>query len=156
VDNWWIEIRVVWEDLPDMVELETRVRAGEWSALSRAYALPDFLAGDAERLIAWARNPHGRFRLDAGADTGIGWLVLEFYTIDSAGHARCAVTLATGGTSREARPAETWRFAIEIKTEPGLIERFGQERIWLGRDRSGTARLSGLPTYAANMPHSLP
>ena len=143
--DWSLELRVVYEDLPDMIELETRVRAGEWSACSRAYASPDILAGDAERLIAWARDPQGGFRLEAGADTGIGWLVLDFYTIDLAGHTRCAVTLATGETSRDARPAETWRFAIEMKTEPGLIECFGRECLLLSRDYSGTARLSGLP-----------
>jgi hypothetical protein len=145
VDDWSLELRVVYEDLPDMVELETRVRAGDWCARSRAYVSPDFLVGDAERLIAWARNPQGRFHLEAGADTGIGWLVLDFYTIDLAGHTRCAVTLATGGTSQDARPAETWRFAIELNTEPGLIERFGRECVALGRNYSGTARLSGLP-----------
>ena len=145
MDDWSLELRVVYQDLPDMIELETRVRAGEWSARSRAYTSPDFLAGDAERLIAWAHNPQGHFRLEAGANTGIGWLVLDFYTIDSAGHARCAVTLARGETPRDARPAETWRFAIELKTEPGLIERFGQECAALGRDYSGIARLSGLP-----------
>src|SRR5688572_21007748 len=107
-----------------MIELETRVRAGEWSARSRAWASPDFLAGDAANLIAWARNPQGRFRLSAGADTGIGWLELDFYTIDLAGHTRCAVTLATSRASQDARLAETWRFAVELKTEPGLIERF--------------------------------
>jgi len=145
VDDWSLELRAVYEDLPDMIELETRGVAGEWSARSRAYASPDFLGADAEGLIAWARNPQGKFHLDAGEDTGIGWLVFEFYTVDSAGHARCAVTLATGGTSLGARPAETWRFAIEMKTELGLIEHFGRECILLGQDYSGTARLSGLP-----------
>jgi hypothetical protein len=145
LDDWSLELRVVYQDLPDMIELETRIRAGEWSARSRAYTSPDFLVGDAERLIAWARNPQGLIQLEAGANTGIGWLVLDFYTIDSAGHTRCAITLATGETSRDARPAETWRFAIELKTEPGLIERFGQECAALGRDYSGIARLSGLP-----------
>ena len=145
MNDWSLELRVVYEDLPDMIELETRVRAGEWSARSRAYASPAFLGNDAERLIAWARTPQGRFRLEAGADTGIGWLVLDFYSIDRAGHMRCAVTLATGGTSHDARPAETWRFAIELKTEPGLIERFGQECAALGRDHSKIARLAGLP-----------
>jgi hypothetical protein len=145
MDDWSLELRVVWEDLPDMIELETRVRAGEWSARSRAYASPDFLVADAERLIAWARNPIGRIRLEAGADTGIGWLVLDFYTVNAAGHTRCAVTLATGRTRRDARPAETWRFAVELQTEPGLIERFGRECLSLSQDYSGPARLSGLP-----------
>lgn len=145
MDDYSLELRVVYEDLPDMIELETYVLYGGWSARSRAYAAPDFLTTHAELLVAWARDPKGIFRLDAGADTGIGWLVLDFYTIDAAGHARCAVTLATRDASLGARPAETWRFSIEMKTELGLIERFGRECLSLGRDHSIVARLSGLP-----------
>jgi hypothetical protein len=141
-----LELRVVYEDLPDMIEVETHVRHGDWSARSWAYASPDLLRHDAAALVAWSRAPVGTFRLEAGADTGIGWLLLDFYTVDAAGHACCAVTLATGGAPREARPAETWRFAIELRTELGLIERFGQECVALGQDFSGVARLSGVPT----------
>lgn len=144
MDDWSLELRVVYEDLPDMIEVETLVRAGDWSARSCAYCSPDFLVEDANRLIEWSRNPQGNCRLEAGADTGIGWLVLDFYTVDSAGHTRCAVTLATGGTSRDARPAETWRFAIELKTEPGLIERFGRECVAMASDYSRLATLSHL------------
>lgn len=145
MDDWSLELRVVYEDLPDLIEVETRVRAGEWSAQSRAYCSPDVLCENAKQLIAWSLDPQGHFRIEAGADTGIGWLVLDFYTIDSAGHARCAVTLATGGTPRDARPAETWRIAVELKTEPGLIERFGRECLILSRDHSRKATLSHLP-----------
>jgi hypothetical protein len=144
MDDWSLELRVVYEDLPDMIELETRVRAGDWSACSRAYSSPDFLSDDAEKLVAWSLNPQGHFRLEAGADTGNGWIVLEFYPINLAGHTRCAVTLATGATPRDARPAQTWRFSVELKTEPGLIERFGRECLALGRDYSRIARLSHL------------
>jgi hypothetical protein len=144
MDDWSLELGVVYEDLPDMIEVETRVRAGEWSARSRAYCSPSFLCDDAKQLVAWSINPQGHFRPEAGADTGIGWLVLDFYTINSAGHTRCAVTMATGESSHDARPAETWRFAIELKTEPGLIERFGRECLALGLDYSRKARLSHL------------
>jgi hypothetical protein len=145
MDDWTLELRVVYQDLPDMIEVETRVRAGEWSACSRAYCSPGFLSDDAGQLVAWSLNPQGHFRLVAGADTGIGLLVLDFYTIDSAGHTRCAVTLATGSAPRDARLAETWRFAVVLKTEPGLIERFGRECLELGRDYSRKAMLSHLP-----------
>jgi hypothetical protein len=46
MDDFGLQLRVVYEDLPDMIELEARVRYGEWSALSRAYASPDFLRGE--------------------------------------------------------------------------------------------------------------
>lgn len=146
MDDWSLELRIVWEDLPEMIELETRVHYGEWSACSRAYTKPKFITRDTERLVAWARDPKGVFRLEAGEDTGMGWLVLAFYTIDLAGHARCSVTLATGGNSRDAHTAETWRFAIEMKTELGLIERFGHECLSLGCHRTGVATLCGLAT----------
>jgi hypothetical protein len=139
--DWSLELRVVYEDLPDLIEVETRVRAGEWSALSRAYCSPAFLADCATQLVEWSHKPQGHLRLEAGADTGIGWLVMDFYTIDAAGHTRCAVTLATGHTPSNARAAETWRFAVELRTEPGLIERFGQECSALGRDHSRKATL---------------
>lgn len=142
MDDWSLELRVVYEDLPDLIEVETRVRAGDWSARSLAYCSPGFLTEDANRLIAWSRNPQGNLRLEAGADTGIGWLVLELYTIDSAGHTRCAVTLATGGTGRESRPAETWRLCIELRTDPASIERFGRELLALANDYSRTATLA--------------
>jgi hypothetical protein len=142
--DYFLELRLVYEDLPDMIELETRVRYGDWSARSCAYTSPGFLSTDAKRLIEWSKKPEGHLRIVGGADTGIGWLVLDFYLIDSAGHARCAVTLATGRTSRDARPAETWRFSIEMRTELGSIEQFARECLSLGLDRSGVARLQGL------------
>lgn len=145
MDDWSLELRVVYEDLPVMIEVETRVRTCQWSACSYAYCSPDFLSDRGTQLVAWSRDPQGHFQLEAGADTGIGWLVLDFYTIDGAGHTRCAVTLATGGTSRNARPAETWRFAVELITEPWSIEQFGRECVALGRDYSRVARLSHLP-----------
>lgn len=144
MDNGSLELRVVYQDLPDMIELEIRVRADDWSASSRAYCSPTFLTDDASKLIAWSRDPRGHFRLEAGANTGIGWLVLDFYTIDGAGHTRCAVTLATGGTSRDSRPAQTWRFAVELIIEPGSIERFGRECVALDRDYSRTATLADI------------
>jgi hypothetical protein len=143
VEKPGLELRVVYDDLPDMIGLQARVRCGDWTARSRAYASPDFLAADAERLVAWARDPNGVFRLSAGADTGIGWLVLDFYVVDAAGHARCGVTLATAAP-RGARPAETWRVSIEMTTELGLIERFARECLSLGRDHSIVARLAGV------------
>ncbi|MBL8874496.1 MAG: hypothetical protein JNM86_01730 [Phycisphaerae bacterium] len=141
MDDWSLELRVVYEDLPSLIEVETRVRAGDWSACSKAYCSPTFLTDDAARLIAWSRDPRGHFQLECGADTGIGWLVLDFYTINGAGHTRCAVTLATGDTSGDPRPAETWRFAVELTTEPGLIERFAEECVALSRDYSRKATL---------------
>jgi hypothetical protein len=145
MDDHLVQLRVSYVDLPDLIELGIRVVHGEWSAASTAYTSPSFLVDTGNKLLRWVKAPDQLLRFEAGANTGIGWMVLEFYTIDRAGHARCAITLATNTRSNEPRPAETSRFAIEIATELGLIERFARECITLGSDYKRDARLTGLP-----------
>jgi hypothetical protein len=144
VDNNFIQLRVVYEDLPDLIQLGISVRCGEWSAYSKAYTGPTAFADEARRLLAWISSPVQPITIEAGADTGIGYMVLKF-TSDRAGHVGCAVTLATGGQPRDARPENTWRFAIEMPTELGLVERFARECIALSTDFSQEARLLALP-----------
>ena len=71
-------------------------------------------------------------------------MVLQFYTIDHAGHARFAVKLASMTRTDGPRPAETSRSSIELSTELGLIERFARECIALGSDFKREARLAAL------------
>jgi len=129
-----------------LIELRIRVVHGEWSAVSTAYASRSFLTENGEAILQWIEATHKPLNIEAGADTGIGWMVLQFYTIDSAGHARCAVKLATNTRTDGPRPAETSRFSIELPTELGLIERFGRECIALGSDSRREARLPVLGT----------
>jgi hypothetical protein len=143
MDDHFLCVRVIYEDLPDLIELSVRVVHGAWSAQSTAYTSPEFFT-DSEKLLHWVEAPDEPFRIEAGADTGIGWMALQFYKIDSAGHARCAVTLATRASSK-LRPAETSRFAIELPTELGLIERFAREITALRSNSSLAARLVCLP-----------
>jgi hypothetical protein len=142
MDNHFLQLRVIYEDL-HLIELSVRVVHGEWSAVSTAYVSRSFLTEKGKAILRWADVPDGPLRIEAGADTGIGWMALQFYTIDRAGHARCAITLATGKHSRESRPEETSRFAIELPTELGLIESFGRECIALSNNFKGDARLIG-------------
>src|SRR5207237_2370778 len=116
------QLRVGYREQPDLMELEILVQYRGWKAHSAVYASPHGFADDCEHLLKWAKAPSQPITIEAGADTGIGWLKLSFYTIDRAGHVACSVTLATGLQPRDARPAETWRMAIEIRTEPGLVE----------------------------------
>lgn len=141
----FLQLRVVYVDLPNLIELGIRVTHGEWSAKSTAYVSPSFLIENGETILRWTKAPDVPLRIEAGADTGVGWMVLQFYTVNSAGHARCAITLATGLQRNEARPAETSRFAIELPTELGLIESFARECIALGGDFKREARLTVLP-----------
>jgi hypothetical protein len=146
MDDHFLQLRVIYEDLPDLIELGVRVIHGEWSAVSTAYASSSFFTENGNKLLRWVEAPERPLRIEAGADTGIGWMLLQFYTINHAGHARCAITLATQTRTDGPRPAETSRFAIELPTELGLIERFARECIVLGGNFKREARLIGLPT----------
>lgn len=142
----YLQLRVTYHDPPDLIQLGVRVVHGEWSAASTAYTSLSFLTENGERLLRWVKAPNEPLRVEAGADTEIGWMLLQFYTIDHAGHSRCAITLATGVQRNGARPAETSRFAIELPTELGLIERFARECITLGGNFKREAMLIGLTT----------
>ena len=142
----FLQLRVIYEELPNLIELGVRVVHGEWSAVSTAYVSPEFLTETGEAILRWIEAPADALNVEAGANTGIGWMVLQFYTIDRAGHARCEVTLATQSRTDGPRPAETSRIAIELPTEMGLIERFARECIVLGGDFKREARLVVSPS----------
>jgi hypothetical protein len=146
MDEHFLQLRVIYRDPPDLIQLEVLVQYRGWAAQSTVYASPHGFADDCERLQKWAKSLSGPILLEAGADTGIGWLRLRFYTIDLAGHVACAVTIATGRTSDAARPAETWRMEVEMKTEPALIENFASACIGLAKRLDGEARLVALPS----------
>src|ERR1039457_4127364 len=89
----FLQLRVIYEDLPDLIELGIRVIHGEWSAVATAYTSPSFFIENGEGLLRWVKPPKEPLRIEAGADTGFGWIVLQFYTINHAGHARRAIPL---------------------------------------------------------------
>ena len=70
-----LSLRIVYDDLPDLIEVEVRVVSDEWSGVAQAYTDPASLAEDARGLLAWSRHTVGESHLEAGADTGIGWRV---------------------------------------------------------------------------------
>ena len=140
MDDHFLQFRARYIDL-DMMEISVRVFHGEWSAVSTAYTDLSFLTDNGNALLRWVEAPDQPLRIEAGADTGIGWMVLEFYTINRAGHVRCAITLASKTRTNGPRPAETSRFSIELPTELGLVERFGRECIALGANHKREARL---------------
>jgi len=140
MDDHFLQFRSRYIDL-DMMEISVRVFHGEWSAVSTAYTVLSFLTDNGNALLRWVEAPDKPLRIEAGADTGIGWMVLEFYTINRAGHVRCAITLASKTRTNGPRPAETSRFSIELPTELGLVERFGRECIALGANHKREARL---------------
>jgi hypothetical protein len=137
----FLSVRIVYEDPPDPIEIEARVLFGDWSGMTRAYTGPSSLIEQARGLLAWAARPCEEFKLDAGADTGIGWLQLRWYPIDRAGHLACHVELATRATG--GRPEEVWRLSVEMPKETGLVERFARQLISIGEAFTGEAMLVG-------------
>ena len=140
----FLQLRVIYRDPPDLMQLEVLVQYEGWAARSTVYASPHGFANDCERLSRWTKSLSEPLIIEAGADTGIGWLKLDFYTVDRVGHVACAVNLATGNQPTEARPAQTRRMAIEIPTEPALIEQFARACISLGKQLDGQAKLIGV------------
>lgn len=135
-----LTMRVMHED-PHLIEVEVRVVAGDWSGTTRAYTTSDSLGEGARGLLAWAARPHDQFALEAGADTGIGWVSLRWYTIDRSGHLVCHVRIATAEES--SRPEGVRRLALEFPTELGLVERFARQLASLAESDTGEAVLAG-------------
>lgn len=137
-----LTLRVVYEDLPDLIELEAQVVAGDWSGITRAYTDPVSLGEEARGLLACTTRLREEFALEAGADTGIGWLSLRWYTIDRAGHLACYVQIATAAGSN--RPESLRRLSLEFLTEPALVERFARQLISVAETLTGEAVLAGV------------
>jgi hypothetical protein len=45
-------LHIVYEDLPDLIEIEVRVVVGEWSGVAQAYTGPSSLVEEARGLLA--------------------------------------------------------------------------------------------------------
>lgn len=136
-----VSIRVVRVDLPDMIDIEGKLSCGDWSGVACAYASPKLLAESASKLATWAEMPAGEAVIEAGEDTGIGWLRLRFYPIGMARHVTCHVQMATSMAT--VRPRQG-RLEMEIATEPGLIIRFAKDLESLSLTQHGEAVLEGI------------
>lgn len=121
IDNY-LRLRVIWDD-PDIFEIEVELRHSGWVVFSTLYASMHRVAADGASLKAWTFSPDSPHRIEFGADTGIGWLSLEFYKVDRAGHLRCRIQLATNETRRPT----PWRCAMDIPTESAMVARFADD-----------------------------
>jgi hypothetical protein len=137
-----VRMRVVYLDLPDLIEVETVVKSKNWCGRATAYASPIRLNEDARALAAWSLNPTNEFRLQTGVNGDVGVLVLRFYVHDKAGHLMCQVTLAEGRTGQH--PEAVSRLTYTMPTEPGLVERFARHLELLSTEVEREAALEGL------------
>src|SRR5262245_50203906 len=138
-----LTLRVVYHDLPDLVEIEVRVQMRDWSGRARAYTAPGLLRENANSLAEWSYHPVSEFVTEAGADTGIGWVRLRWFCADRAGHLVCHVQVATGYYT-SGRPDSGSRFSLEISTEAGLVERFAKQVVAVLEKLDGEAVLEGV------------
>jgi hypothetical protein len=137
-----LTLRVVYEDLPDLIEVEARVAADGWSGIACAYTSPHSLGEAARGLLNWAERPSEEFALEAGADTGIGWLSLRWYVIDRAAHLACHVRMATSADNSD-MPEDVRRLSLEFRTERSMVERFARQLASLAKSLTGEAVLTG-------------
>ncbi len=136
-----LTLSVVYDDLPDLIEVQARVVFGDWSGISGAFINPDSLCERARRLLAWSLRPSSEFAIEAGADTGMGWLHLRWYMIDRAAHLACHVQIAMRKESD--RPEGVRRLSLEFHTQPLLVERFARQLVSVATSLTGEAVLAG-------------
>jgi len=134
-----VSMRIVYSD-EHLIEVETSVSIRGWKAIARAYTSAAWLADEAKRLAAWSYHTEQPTLLEVG-DVSDGQAVLRFCRLDCAGHLACYVQLADRNTGPL---PETWRIAIEMRTEPALVERFASELDTIANERQGEAVLAGI------------
>jgi hypothetical protein len=136
-----LEIRVVREDLPDMIEVEAQVVTEEWAGVATGYVGPDDFRTAADGLRRWADRPAGEHLFEIGADTGIGWVQLRWVAKDGRGVISCHVRLATN----RGDPQTCWRLGLTLKAEPWAVQRFAASLTSVARSFEGGAVLKCLP-----------
>jgi hypothetical protein len=52
-----VTVRVVYQDLPDLIEIEARVVSVDWSGITCAYTSPSALVEGARGLLVWSERP---------------------------------------------------------------------------------------------------
>ena len=137
-----LELRIVYRDPPDLIELEASLRTGRWRGVVTAYVLPISLRTNAVDLVAWSRDPQRHFEIDAGIPNASGMLALSFVPRDQSGHLECGISMDTSPLGR--RDPDRWRLSLSIRTEPGLVERFAKQLISLCDGAVDEAVLEGL------------
>jgi len=123
-----------------LIELQTNVVVGDWSASATAYTDRAALGEFARQLAHFSTNLANRVEFEAGDQSGTGYLFMAFYPVDSVGHLACNLRLASK-TETIHRPEEVWRMSIEIQTEPGALDAFAAELGRLAANGQGVATL---------------
>jgi hypothetical protein len=139
-----VRIRVIYLDLPDLIEVETFVKSKDWCGRATAYTSPIQLAKEARTLASWSLNPTNEFSLQIATNAAVGVVILRFYVHDKAGHLRCQISLAERDIGQH--PEDVPRLTYTMPTEPGLVERFARQ-LESFTEIDCEAALQGLASY---------
>jgi hypothetical protein len=131
-----LKLRVIYEDLPDLIELALQVNDstannGPWVVGGYFYEVPQSLVEQASKLLNWVNQPQGAFSLVSLHNSGLAKCSIQFYTIDRAGHTRCCVQYREDQSKRVEPCDPTRQVTLELRTEIGAIERFAKECLHL-------------------------
>ena len=135
-----LALRVVYEDLPDFVEIHTAVQYQGWTAAGTAYAAPSDVSSQARSLLTWSLDPAGECRFEIGGNSANGSLSQHFAPVDLSGHCVCHIQLTAGGESGAVPMGRKWRVSLEIPVEPGQVESFARQLVELGERRRDAAQ----------------
>jgi hypothetical protein len=120
-----LQIAIVWDDPPDLIEVRVRASNGFFAGDVRAYAAPDALGALADAIEGFPRASTDlrEFSLGGfGPSVAGGAVSLRFTCADRAGHAVVELRMESG---EQADRPETVRFSFGV--EPASLDRFVRE-----------------------------
>jgi hypothetical protein len=130
-----LEARIAFED-GELLAIEVSFERGGFSGRASAYTVRADLEAFARDLARFSGELRAGCAFEAGLEGGdspLGFVALRFYGLDALGHVACHLRLKTEAAQGH-RPEELTRVAIELRTEPGLLDGFvaGVERLLAG------------------------
>lgn len=131
-----VQIAIVWDDPPDLIELWIRASNGHFGGDVRAYAAPDTLQALADTVEGFPLDPTDVREFTVGAfgrEAAGGAASFRFRCTDRAGHVTVELCMESGDSPD--RP-QTASFSIEF--EPAGLDGFVRELrgLELGRGRA--------------------
>jgi hypothetical protein len=136
-----LSLNVVYNDV-HLIQLEGEINSGRWNGYAQAYTTAQQLAEFSATLARFADGSVDVVVFQAGADTGVGLVGLNFYSIDRSRHIACHVKLASGQLPDDHRPEQIWRMEVEVKVETWALIKFSQQLARMAREQSGRATLA--------------
>ena len=142
-------IRVIWQD-DDLVEIEAAACIEHFSGLTQVYTTYNELRKLAASLAGFPMTAASRVAFSAGKPDSYSFLGVDFYCIDSAGHAAAQITIESN-VPTDYRPEEKHRVRLEMQFEPVALDEFLRGLQRLISAQAGDAVLPGIGEYTRNI-----